>query len=621
MKLKLIVLSCTLVTGVTLGQNDGSEEVTNETFSTNPLGQTVITCTPLSFRVVTPSIHWKIIESEENLPKEIHKDGREKFDVPGYEEALAKGNETVDPVVQDHMGSRQMRAPIVNFAGMSGSGVPPDPTGAAGPNHYVQAVNTSVRVFTKDGSVVPGGTFSLSSLWQGSNNMGDPIVLYDRHADRWFISQFQESPNRILVAISKTNDPVGDYYEYSFTLSQFPDYPKYSIWWDGYYMTSNSNHTAVAFERDAMLNGDAGAQMVSLSLPSLNNFGFKSPLPADADGDLPPAGTPCYFFNLEDDAFSGVSQDQIEIYEMTCDWNNTSNSQVVSSQILPVGSFDSMFSGGWSNIVQPGTSQGLDAIMGVFMFRAQHMRWTGYNTIVLSHAVDLGSNRSGVRWYELRDANNGTWSVYQQGTYAPDATKSRWMSSIAMDTWGNIGMGYSISDGSATYPGLAYTGRLNGDALGTMSYGEQIAFSGSSAQTFTDRYGDYAHLSLDPDGKTFWYTGEYMGTGGSGKTRIFSFSIYDEAGLSNPYYANLAMIVSQNAGNLHVSVEGIHNNESVELNIISMNGATVLSQKQLQPADGKISKTLDVSVLQSGIYFVSVGNSNFQEVERVFIQH
>ena len=129
-------------------------------------------------------------------------------------------------------------------------------------------------------------------------------------------------------------------------------------------MTSNSTHTAVAFERDKMLAGDPSAQMISLSLPSLGNAGFRSPLSADADGDLPPNGTPCYFFNLEDNAFSGVSQDQIEIYEMTCNWSNTGSSQVVSSQQLAVSSFDALFTGGLSNIAQPGTSQGLDAIQG-----------------------------------------------------------------------------------------------------------------------------------------------------------------------------------------------------------------------------------------------------------------
>lgn len=619
MKLYFTPIIFSVLTGVTFAQSNESFPAPKEVITINSLGQEVLTTTNIHFRVVTPSVHWKIVEDDENAPKEIHKDGREKFQMEGYEEALLKGDAgEKDPLIQDQMGTREMRAPIVNFNGQSGSAYPPDPSGAAGPNHYVQAVNSSVRVYTKTGSAVPGATYSLSSFWPGSSNEGDPIVMYDRHADRWFISQFQSSPNQILIAISETADPTGNYYEYTFTLSQFPDYPKYSIWWDGYYMTSNSTHTAVAYEREKMLAGNPTAQMISLSLPSLNNFGFKSPLSADADGDLPPNGTPCYFFNLEDDAFSGVTQDQIEIYEMTCDWNNTGNSSVVSSQVLPVSAFDALFSGGWSNIVQPGTSQGLDAIMGVFMYRAQHMRWSGYNTIMLSHAVDLGSNRSGIRWYELRDANDGNWSVYQSGTYAPDATKSRWMSSIGMDDYGNIGMAYSISS-SSVYPGLAYTGRLNGDAAGSMSYGEQMAVAGQGSQTFIDRFGDYAQLSLDPDGKTFWYTGEYLGTSGQVRTRIFSFSIFDEAGINNPYYAHLTLDAIQNGGSLNVTVEGIHNNEDVDLQVIGLNGQTLLNKSNIQPSNGEVKESFDISALASGVYFVTISNKNFQEVKRLYV--
>ena len=80
-------------------------------------------------------------------------------------------------------------------------------------------------------------------------------------------------------------------------MSSFPDYPKYSTWWDGYYMSSNSSNTAVVFERDKMLAGDPTAQMVALSLPSVQHGGFRCPLPSDADGPLPPNGTPCYFFH------------------------------------------------------------------------------------------------------------------------------------------------------------------------------------------------------------------------------------------------------------------------------------------------------------------------------------
>ena len=604
-----------------------TQNTNEETVTINELGQTVTTVQASNFMKTPPVKDWPVLEQIE-IPVEERKAVRKDFDQEAYAGAINSEEYQQfmeDPLLQKEYAEKDIMQTIVNVNGMGGNSFPPDPTGAAGTNYYVQAVNTSFRIYNKTGLPVPGGAgggpFNLSTLWPGSTNEGDPIVMYDRHADRWFISQFQFNPNKILIAISETNDPTGSYYAYSFTMSSFPDYPKYSIWWDGYYMTSNSTNTAVVFERDKMLAGDPSAQMVALSLPSLGNAGFRSPLSADADGALPPNGTPCYFFNLEDNAFSGVSTDQIEIYEMTTDWVNTGNTSVSSSQILPVTSFNSLFSGGWSNIAQPGTSQGLDAIMGVFMFRAQHMRWTGYNTVMLSHAVNLGSNRSGVRWYELRDADDGVWSVHQSGTYAPDNT-SRWMSSVAMDEYGNIGMGYSLSDANSVFPSLAYTGRLFFDPPGTMTAGENITVNGTGSQTITDRYGDYAHLALDPDGCTFWFTGEYTGISGNPSTRIFSFKLAN-VGVEelSPYYDDLSMLVYQNEQDVLIEIEGIYNSELVDLDIIAMNGKAVKTSHELKPNSGKLNEKINISKLESGVYFVRVGNLNFQKVKRILIQN
>jgi hypothetical protein len=619
MKMKIFTITLFLTSCFAMAQkSDAPQEMSLKRLETNSNGQQVITFQPSAFLHTSPAREWPQLE-DSRIPSADKLKIRNNFERDGYLEAQAQIE--TDPVVQKIAGTKTNRAPIINKNGLSGSGLPPDPTGAAGPNHYVQAVNTSVRCWTNTGSVVPGGTFSLSSLWSGSDNAGDPIVMYDRHADRWFISQFNDSPNRILIAVSVTGDPTGAYYAYSYTFSQFPDYPKYSIWWDGYYMTSNSTHTAVVFERDKMLAGDPTAQMVSLSLPSLGSGGFRSPLPADADGPLPPSGTPCYFFNLEDNAFNGVSQDQIEIYEMNTDWTNTGNTSVSSSQQLSVPSFDAVFTGGFANISQPGTSQRIDAIQGVLMYRAQHMRWTGYNTIILSHAVDMGGNRSAVRWYELRDANDGNWSVYQAGTYDP-TNDSRFMSSAAMDNYGNIALAYSICNSTSIYPGIRYTGRLSTDPLGQMTFAEETAIDGEGSQTFADRFGDYSHMSLDPNGGTFWHTGEYLAAGGSSRTRFFSFRLAGGAGIdiANPYYSNLEMNVHQSNDDLNINVAGIYGNTSVVMEVIAMNGQVVKTLGLKYPEDGVVSGNIDVSSLETGIYFVRVGNTSFQTTEKVLIK-
>lgn len=434
-----------------------------------------------------------------------------------------------DPVLQyGHKRSLSL-TPIKSWTGIDESSqgaTPPDPSGAAGLNHYVQMVNTAMQVFDKNGNSLWGPT-SLSSVFPGSDNEGDPIVLYDQFADRWFISQFQESGNKMLIAISKTNDPLGAWYYYDYAFDEFPDYPKFSIWGDGYYMTANMGvQNAVCFERDKMLQGDASARMVALTFPNLETNGFFSALPAHASGDLLP-DDPINFFYFQDDGWA-QGNDRIKIWEMSVDWNNPSSSSIALKQELDVAPFNSEFDENWNDITQPGTSKKLDGVPGAFMYMAHYRSFGSYNSVALCHSVDVdlsNSIRSEIRWYELHQ-ESGVWKINQQSTYGPDAD-SRWMGSIAMDRQGNIGLGYSVS-GSSTYPSIRFTGRKNGDDLSEMTISESNAFNGTGVQTNTNRYGDYSHMTLDPsDGLTFWYTGEFMGQSGW-ETGIFSFKIGDD---------------------------------------------------------------------------------------------
>ena len=69
-------------------------------------------------------------------------------------------------------------------------------------------------------------------------------------------------------------------------------------------------------------------------------------------------------------------------------------------------------------------------------------------------------------------------TIFQQGTYAPDAVY-RWMGSIAMDQAGNIGLGYSASS-SGIHPAIRYTGRVPSDPAGTMEAEVNVVTGGGS---------------------------------------------------------------------------------------------------------------------------------------------
>jgi gliding motility-associated-like protein len=439
-----------------------------------------------------------------------------------------------DPAtIQKEMGTVPGKAPIANFPGQfNNSYFPMDPSGAAGSNHYVQMINsTTFKVFNKTtGANMLTGTFG--NLWSPATpNDGDPIVLYDKAADRWFMSQFGQTGNKMYIAISTTADPLGSWYTYTFTSPLFPDYLKFSVWQDGYYMTSNqSTQKVFAFERTQMLLGNAASRAVYQTYSPPNGGFFFVPLPGDVgDGTLPAAGTPCPIFSYSDNGWGAGFSDAVNIYKMTVNWlPATPTATIASAGSIPTAAFDATYDPSWNDVSQPGTTQKLDGIGGVCTFRAQYKSWSGYNTVVLNWGVKISGTQRSIKWCELRqDQTTGTWSLYQEGIYTPDAA-TRWLGSIAMDNNGSIALCYLKADATSIYPGLYYTGRRSCDPLGTLPVTEVVAKAGTGFQSTYNRDGDYSQTWLDPDGVTFWHTGLYMG-GASGtsaaKTQIYSFQI------------------------------------------------------------------------------------------------
>src|SRR6059058_2698077 len=94
-------------------------------------------------------------------------------------------------------------------------------------------VNTDFAVFDKSGAAILGPV-PINTLWSNfgggceTNNDGDPVVKYDSIADRWVIAQpsFSTLPYLECVAVSTSGDPTGSYNRYSFSYTDFPDYPK-----------------------------------------------------------------------------------------------------------------------------------------------------------------------------------------------------------------------------------------------------------------------------------------------------------------------------------------------------------------------------------------------------------
>ena len=431
------------------------------------------------------------------------------------------------------------------FTGPNGSFtvqyIPPDTNGAVGDTQFVQWVNASFAVLDKSDGHPVYGPAAGNTLWSGfggacqRTNSGDPIAQYDELDNRWVMMQpVFKSPYYICVAVSTTSDATGSYNRYAFQVPNrlFPDYPKLGIWSDGYYLTYNQfqgnffqGAAACALDRGNMLLGNAATMQCFTVNPA-----YGSLLPADFDGtqaSSPPGGSPAYFLN-----FNGNNA-SLDLWQFYVDWNNPNNSTLGEPTNIPVASFSEACGGG-ACVPQAGTSQKLDSLGDRLMYRLAYRSFTNHESLVVSHSVDAGSGRTGVRWYELQKSGVGSFALHQQGTYSPDTDKYRWMSSIAMDKNGNIAMGYSASSGSMS-PTIRYTGRTPADPSGQMgSETDLLASITHGSQTGYARWGDYASMAIDPvDDCTFWFTTEYQRTNGNAwSTRIASFSFPDCSGSS-----------------------------------------------------------------------------------------
>ena len=192
--------------------------------------------------------------------------------------------------------------------GFTVQAAPPDTNGAVGATQYVQWVNSKFIVFDKVTGAKLLGPLAGNTLWSNfgggcqTNNNGDPVVQYDKLANRWVMSQFSVStlPYLQCVAVSQTSDATGEWYRYSFSYGNalFDDYPKMAVWPDAYYETFNmfqNGQTYVgpdvcAYDRNKMLTGQAATQVCFQKPPTVDPM-----LAADLDGTTPPpVGSPNY---------------------------------------------------------------------------------------------------------------------------------------------------------------------------------------------------------------------------------------------------------------------------------------------------------------------------------------
>jgi hypothetical protein len=473
-----------------------------------------------------------------------------------------------------------MPGPLLTFDGMNSaqSGcmcLPPDTDGDVGLSHYVQSVNSSIKIFDKGGNPLngPNGT-TYNSLFltlvgtpcSGFND-GDGFVFYDHVADRWVVSDFAfpgtlpgAGPFYQCVAVSQTGDPVsGGWFLYAIqhdpaNPTWIGDYPKFAFWNSGgspaqnaYYLTINLfDGPTLAFEgvrvfaldRASMLTGGA-ANSIAFNIPPAGLGDSYSLVPAGfRTGDSPALGRDEFLLSVDSPATGGVTLTQVHGWKFHVDFGTPANSTLgiglnhSPNANISVAGFVDAFTTTTLLVPQTGTTVKLDTLGDKIMTPVVYQNRSGVESLWASQTVLLNypNGPTAVRWYQFNvtGGNFPATAVQQQSWNNGNDGLWRWMPSIAVDQNGNMAIGYSTS--SATQqPSIRYAGRLATDPLNNLGQGEAIMTAGGGHQTHSSgRWGDYSMTTIDPvDNLTFWHTNEYYPATSSASwfTRVGTFQL------------------------------------------------------------------------------------------------
>ncbi|MCG8346727.1 MAG: Ig-like domain-containing protein [Chloroflexales bacterium] len=394
-----------------------------------------------------------------------------------------------------------------------GGNVPPDPELAVGPNHIIAVVNVAFEIYDKNGTTLRSPT-TFASFFGSTCPSGvfDPNVLYDESADRFFMGIDQRNQvgrqSNYCVAASQTSDPTGAWNLYAFDMnlsntSNWMDYPHAGVGRDAIYMGGNMfswqgsfvESRVWAFNKSQLYAGES----VDVVERGLNPI-YDTPQPLELHGwnqGTWPSSGPHYFIGdydyngvtyavlSWDDPFGANSLNEVGVVDLQAATGVTAGFPIAAPQ-----------SGGGT--LDTGDVRPLD-----FVYR-NGSAWT---------TMTIGCNPGGgtvncVRWAEIDPA---TATVRQSGVLASDGDH-RYHPDLAVNACADMAVGYTQSS-SSIFPGAYVTGRQSSTPPNTLEP-ETLMKAGEINYTSFEagsprRWGDYTGMTIDPDGQTFWYLGEY----------------------------------------------------------------------------------------------------------------
>jgi Fibronectin type III domain len=414
------------------------------------------------------------------------------------------------------------RIPVVysslNKPGLAsdGTSTPPDSTGAIGPSHYVEMVNSEIAVWRRsDLSIVSMSSFS--NFIGTSDPWCDPQIQWDPSSSRWLVvillCNTSSTLQGFITGWSKTSDPsdlVNGWCLIGVPLSPFLfDYPKlghnsnFLIFGGNVYNESTAPNPNPPFETAAMLwirkpaNGVITCPTTTVPVggttadPLKNRDGVTNaftPVPVNTMTTAANGYVVSAYDSSGSNGQGPTTRNKVGV------WHLDSSGVLHQDSDVTVASYN-----------PPAPAPQLGGPVPVDTLDGRLTQAVGDPTtgIWTQHTVAGPGPRSVVDWYELK-ASGSADTLAQQGVIA-SATDFIFNAAISprFDAQG-AAIFYSRSS-STIDPLIGGQERLSGTPAGTMEPGELVLTSSTAADAdfscgggFPCRWGDYSGATPDP---------------------------------------------------------------------------------------------------------------------------
>lgn len=386
--------------------------------------------------------------------------------------------------------------------------VPSDPDIAAGPGHLIVAVNVALEIYDTSGTSLVG-PLTLATFFAplGGDCAGSPFfptALFDESAGR-FIVAADGNGTTLCLAVSLNDNPTGAWTLWGIqanTGGGFLDWPTLGVGRDAIFVGATmASATSIgrvwAIDKSQLYSSSA----ISPVYRDLGAAIRPAPLHLHgaADGTWPQSG-PHHFLTLTDPpdpaAFAlHAWSDPFGANTFT----TIGTLDVASVHGIPVADpvpFPQL--GGSPIAATPSLFKDFEYRNG-FGWTANHVACNPGSGV-----VDC------IQWAQINLSNA---TVAQAGILTEDGVY-RTYPDLAVNACNDMAVGYTRS-GASIFPGIGAAGRQALDPPGTLQ-DELIAKNGETTYTyFSDRWGEYTGMTIDPTGSIFWYAGIYSKNNGN----------------------------------------------------------------------------------------------------------